>query len=453
MGRFRPRYAAAALLVAVLVLPACAVGAEPAGRSGEGGRRKRTTAKATPSEDAAGDSAEAPGEMQEHGQDVFESYMRLAEAFATTDEEPMEVFYYPCENISSGSMKRILNDFVTARGTVSESDESGMVVVRDTVSNVAQIKEIARTVDRRVPQVLVQAQIVELTVDRDFEKELSHVFENYPAGDAFVRTLGANLPTPGASPSTGQGLNLDLQPWVSNYGDNRQNRINSILRYLETRGKARILSAPNLVLRRGTDGNIITGEEVPITQQTVTSGSITSSTVFKSVGIKLRVKPMMIGESIVRLMVSPEVSTITGYTQPDSTGVTNPIIAVRSASTTLEVKDGEVVSIGGLLRSEKREVNRRVPVLASLPGLGHFFRSSRVESIKTQLVIFLNITILDLEDGAGGLIVRPAELPERVERELEIMEDDARQLPRSPRDRLRRDVRIWLEDGRDPEED
>jgi type II secretory pathway component GspD/PulD (secretin) len=148
-----------------------------------------------------------------------------------------------------------------------------------------------------------------------------------------------------------------------------------------------------LILRRGTEGSIITGEEVPIQTQTVTSGTVSTSTTFKSVGIKLRVTPVMVSGNKVRMKVAPEVSNVT---RVDQSGA--PIIAVRSANTELEMLDGQMVSIGGLLRTEEREVERRVPVLASIPLLGWFFRGKEKQSIQSQLVIFLSMRILSPEE-------------------------------------------------------
>ena len=240
-----------------------------------------------------------------------------------------------------------------------------------------------------------------------------------PSGESWIRDISAVMGTPGANPNTDQGLLFNLTPPISAPGGQTRS-LSIFLRYLESRGKARILSAPSLVLRRGAEGSIITGEEVPILTQTVTSGSISTSTEFKSVGIKLRVLPLMVADGRVRLEINPEVSTVTGFSNAGE-GVANPIIAVRNAKTELEVLSGHLISIGGLMRDEQREVHRQVPLLGSIPLLGELFRSTRLERVQTQLVIFLTIRVLANGD-ADVATVRPAEIPEEIADEIQRME-------------------------------
>jgi general secretion pathway protein D len=131
-----------------------------------------------------------------------------------------------------------------------------------------------------------------------------------------------------------------------------------------------------------------------VQSSTVTGGSVTTSTTFKRVGIKLRVTPQQIIGDTARLEINPEVSTVTGFTSGPS-GTSSPIVAIRNVRTTLAMKDGEILTIAGLLRSEERRVVRRVPGLGRIPLLGLLFQSRRQETVKTQLVFFLRVNILD----------------------------------------------------------
>ena len=356
---------------------------------------------------------------------VIDQYTALAASLGADQDEEKTTFFHQCQHIRSTTLKRILEDFLTASGRVAASEESDIVVISDTVSNAEELRTIAETVDTRVPQVLVEAQIVELTLDTDFEKEVNLAFDHISASEtSFIKQILGTLTTPGANPTTGQGGQYTLRPYVKNYDGGKRNELTVFLRYLETKGKAKILSAPNLILRRGSEGSINTGEQVPILQQTVVSGSLSTSTVFKDVGIKMKVTPVMIAGNTVRLQVNPEVSTVTGFTSAGNTGVSNPIIAVRYARTELEVKDGELISIGGLLRNEERTVRKRVPVAGSIPVLGHMFRSARLETVKTQLVIFLRLRILDEGKPEGVTIYRPTPVPDAVETEVDHMEQE-----------------------------
>ncbi|MFH0911549.1 MAG: type II and III secretion system protein, partial [Planctomycetota bacterium] len=239
---------------------------------------------------------------------------------------------------------------------------------------------------------------------------------------------------------------VTIQPYYqSSHSGEKRTALEFFIRYLESRGKARILSAPNLILERGYEGNIITGEELPIVSQTVVSGSISTSTQFKSVGIKLKVLPVMIIGDTVRLQVSPEVSTVTGYTEAGAGLVSNPVIAVRNASTELKVKDGEIISIGGLYKNEERTVSRRVPVLGSLPGVGHLFRGTWEQKVRTQIIIFLSIRILPEDRGQEPFIHRPDENAPAIQQEIDRMEKSLK----LPKTSLQDDLERLRNDGRE----
>lgn len=409
--------------VMVSVLLCC--GVLPAALGQDAGRVRRRPASAEvgeAAEPAPKPPVEAPPEP-EAGEDVMEEYVRLAASFGLEEEEEREIFFYRCRHVRSVTLRKVIESFLTPGGTVADSDEADIVIVADVTGNIERLKDIAEKVDQPVPLILVEARIVELTIDSDFEKELSIAYKQVdPSGNTRLRDVSAIIGTPGANPNTDQGILFNLTPPISS-GDGVARSLSIFLRYLETRGKARILSAPSLVLRRGAEGSIITGEEVPILTQTVTSGSISTSTEFKSVGIKLRVLPLMVADGRVRLEISPEVSTVTGFSNSGE-GLSNPIIAVRNAKTELEIVSGQLISIGGLLRDEEREVHRQVPLLGSIPILGELFRSTRIERVQTQLVIFLTIRVL-ADGDAHVATVRPNEVPEGIAGEVRRMEKTA----------------------------
>ena len=187
-----------------------------------------------------------------------------------------------------------------------------------------------------------------------------------------------------------------MRPWTSADG---LKRLDTFFRALVNKGRANILSSPNVVVAAGGQTSIITGEEVPIFTSTVSGGNIQVSTTFKQVGVKLRVKALQIAGDTAEIEVNPEVSAVTGFSTGPS-GSTSPILAVRQMRATLRLKDGEVLSIGGLVRQEERNSQRKTPILGDIPLLGLLFRGSRKSNARTQLLFFLRIHIMD--DGKAG---------------------------------------------------
>ena len=275
--------------------------------------------------------------------------------------------------------------------------------------------------------------------DSDLEKEIDLYYQDIgynPLTDEIevLKKVGSQLGVPGAAPSSGGGI-VNTSVW-----DNGSESLNLFVRYLETNGKAKILSAPNLIIQRGKEGSIVTGEEVPILSQTTSSGGVTTSTEFKSVGIKLSVTPTMIAGDRVRVEVNPEVSTVIGYSTAGD--VANPIIAVRQARTELEVRDGQLISMAGLLQSTDRDTERRTPMLSNIPILGALFTSRRDQSQQTQLIIFLSINILEFGEGA---IIRPDNFDPRIDTEMERIEKEQSETFADPS--LERDVDEFMKHG------
>lgn len=355
---------------------------------------------------------------------LFDDYSSRLEEFTEQlqDEQSdsaIEVLVYDCKYIQAFNLRRVIEEFISSDGMVAESNESDQLVVSDRAENIKILTGIIQKLDRPVPQVLIEARIVELNVDSDLEKEVDLFYERTGTdkltGDlSLLDQIGTKLGVAGAAPNTGQGGISDSQIWA-----NGNETLNLFIRYLETNGQAKILSAPNLIIQRGKEGSIVTGREVPILSQTSSSGGVTTSTEFKSVGIKLSVKPTMIAGDRIRLEVNPEVSTVIGFSVAGD--VSNPIIAVRQARTELEVKDGQLISMAGLLQSTDRDTRRRTPGLSNIPLLGALFKSDRRQSEQTQLIIFLKINILEF---GAETIIRPDTMAPEIEAEINRIEEN-----------------------------
>jgi type II secretory pathway component GspD/PulD (secretin) len=335
---------------------------------------------------------------------------------------------YTCVHARSETLMEAVETLVSPLGSVQASPRLNTLVVTDANGLVPNILKFIKEMDRPVPQLLVEARVVEVTLDSDLEYELRHVFSHKTGGEGSVlQNSRVELGTPGGAPNATMGSLLNVQPWHQ-----RTERLDAFIRLLLTRGRAKILSSPNVIVSAGSSASIITGEEVPIQSATVVSGSVSTTTDFKRVGIKLRVKPLQISGDCARVEINPEVSTVTGFTDPGQSGVSNPVVAIRNVRTTLAVKDGEILTIGGLLRSEQRKVVRSVPGLGRIPVLGLLFRSWRDEAVKTQLIFFLRINVLPegrsrtirIHRPGGGLELLDEELGGR-ERDEEGAKSDA----------------------------
>jgi type II secretory pathway component GspD/PulD (secretin) len=137
-------------------------------------------------------------------------------------------------------------------------------------------------------------------------------------------------------------------------------------------------------------------------------------TKFEDTGIKLNITPEFIGREHVRLKVKPEVSVVIDYITLEG-GVQSPVISTRNADTTVTVRDGETLIIGGLLSTTTIEDRTSLPLLGDIPVLGYLFGSTQKKDVKTELVFFITPRIVRPRTGSEMRVIKPPELKKRTE--------------------------------------
>ena len=253
---------------------------------------------------------------------------------------------YPCRHTQTTTLQQAIEGLLSPEGSVHASPALNALIVSDRKEVVQSLLEVLEELDTPRHQLLVEARVVEVSATRDLEYEIRHAFTTPDGRSTFLQNSQVNLGVPGAG-TPGQGLDVALRVW-----DQDGKKLDTFVRLLNTRGRARILSSPNLVVAPGEEASIITGEEVPVQSSTIAGGSITTATQFKRVGIKLRVQLLQLTNDTARVEINPEVSNVTGFTAGGEGQAPNPIIAIRNVTSTLSLKDGEVLTVGGLLRNE-----------------------------------------------------------------------------------------------------
>ena len=153
-------------------------------------------------------------------------------------------------------------------------------------------------------------------------------------------------------------------------------------------GNARVLAQPKLVTLNGKEATMLAGQRIPyLVSQTVFAGGAaapTQSVQIEEVGIKLAITPLINADGYITVRIRPEVSNVTGF-RGDRSDL--PVVATRQAETTVRLKDGSSVVIGGLLSEEKTTTRTKVPFLGDIPGIGAFFRHENTVTSKHDLLI------------------------------------------------------------------
>jgi general secretion pathway protein D len=267
---------------------------------------------------------------------------------------------------------------------VADQDTNSLLVATATKYE-DRVKKIIDQLDSRVPQVLIKVLIAEVTHDNtlDFGTDFSilDVNRNYTGkGQDFTSTLGAAAAA--ASVSTPGGLVVSAL----------EGNISVKLQALAQENKLDVLSRPYILTSDNQEADITVGNEVPfITGTNVDStGGIHNSTEYQDIGIILTVTPHINPEGLVTMLVSPQISALTDQTVTIATGVTLPVIELRSADSYLTVRDGQTVVIGGMMQDQKTSSVNKIPLLGDIPLIGKLlFSYNTTDKTKTELLIFL----------------------------------------------------------------
>ncbi len=187
--------------------------------------------------------------------------------------------------------------------------------------------------------------------------------------------------------------NADLQIFVEALQDNQ---------YL------RVLSEPTLVAISGEEASFLAGGEfpIPVAQGTTTGGGTSITIEYKEFGVRLRFRPLVLGDGHIRLHVAPEVSDLSDVGAVMIQGFEIPSILTRRAETTLEMKNGQTFAMAGLIDRSVIARIQKVPGFGDLPILGPLFRSVRYERGDTELVVIATVSLVEpMSVDADDLLV------------------------------------------------
>ena len=297
-------------------------------------------------------------------------------------------------------------------GIIQADAATNSIIVTAPDATYNNLRAVVEKLDVRRAQVYVEALIAEVTSDR--AAEFGVQWQNLGGLDESGRQVfggtnfggvGENIIGISQNPgSAGPGLNLGIiNGRVNIPGIGEILNLGVLVRALETDANANILSTPTLLTLDNEQASIVIGQNVPfITGQYATTGAGVGATPTpvqtierRDVGLTLQVKPQISQGGTVRLQLYQEVSSINDLSNPAGV-ITNK----RAVTSTVLVEDGQIVVIGGLIQDATTDGVRKVPLLGSIPGIGGLFRSKKRGRSKTNLMVFLRITLV--RDSAGA---------------------------------------------------
>jgi pilus assembly protein CpaC len=199
---------------------------------------------------------------------------------------------------------------------------------------------------------------------------------------------------------SGNTLTLpDAGQFLSVLTDFGTDKLLGFLQLQETKGRSRTLAEPTLMASNREEATFLAGGELPIpVAQGGGSGDATGTRItiqYKEFGVRLRFLGEIIGDSLLKLSIRPEVSSLDFSNAITLSGFRIPAFRTRRIETTVDVRPNESLIISGLFNDERERVKTGIPLLQDIPILGNLFSSQRWQRSETELLIVVTPVVVD----------------------------------------------------------
>lgn len=276
-------------------------------------------------------------------------------------------------------IEKKIRDFVSQdEGKVFSDKRINTVTVEAAPLIIKRIDDLIFEWDRQSQQVLIDARIFEVSLNSDKKFGI-----NWQYLQSTQHSIG------------GGGVSAISSDVVFKIGNLDADNYNLILEALQTDTNTDILSNPKIVVANNKKAHILVGSSEPyIEERTDDETKITTrETKFVDVGVKLLVTPKISSDNFITMEIHPEVSTARRVSLIESSAMALAIDTTE-ADTTMIIKDGETIVLGGLIRHEKTKTGAKIPILGDIPLLGMFFKSKIDEIHNKEIIIFITPHIL-----------------------------------------------------------
>ena len=350
---------------------------------------------------------------------LLESQKQITE-LSPVRTEYLQVNYAKASDLAALIKSQGRSSLLSERGSVAIDERTNTLLLQDTADRLADIRRLVSTLDIPVKQVLIEARIV--IVNDDFSRELGVRFGGAVVGDfgsddgmMWIGSQGLNSadgdrgPIISPTPPGGVGIdgdNVATSPVPDRYLVNlpvvnpagrlaltlldSDYVVDLEISAAQSEGRGEVISSPRVITANGKEAVIEQGTEIPY-QESASSGATTTQ--FKKAVLSLKVTPQITPDDRIILDLTVSKDNV-GQLVPSATGGNVPSIDTRSITTQVLVNDGQTVVLGGILETERRETENKVPYLGDIPGLGVLFRSRSRTDNKDELLIFVTPKIL-----------------------------------------------------------
>lgn len=263
-------------------------------------------------------------------------------------------------------------------GRVTADESNNAIIVLGTSREYAIIEEALRKLDIPPQQVLIEAAITEVGLTDDLQYGVQW---NFTSGN---NSVGYSEGSTSAPTQTFPGFSYFYSG----------SSIAATLNALQQKTNVKVVSAPKLLVLNNQTAALQVGDQVPISTGSATNlvggtNSVVSTIEYKDTGVILKITPRVNSSGLVQLDVSQEVSQVSTARASSATQQQSPTISTRRVATTVAVRDGEVIALGGLFSDTKTLTRNGIPILSQIPVVGGLFGTRGTNDRRTELLVLL----------------------------------------------------------------
>ncbi len=391
----------------------------------------------------------APSEELSKYEEIELSSVKQLEALSPLKTEFLQINYAKAEDVvkmvqgSSGG-KDDKNSMLSSRGTISVDARTNTLLIKDIDEKISDIRDLIKTLDIPVKQVLIEAYIVEAS--ENFQDALGIKLNgaatakigSHRLGLGAAPASGASGSSPAATTVASSGTTVNVTstanaaapapaaaatPTASTAGDAAWNiatsgigaatagklfdfgtsaagvigialsrlpggtLLNMELDAGEVESLGTVISKPRILTMDKQAASIESGTDIPYTTSTANSGS---STTFQKAVLKLQVTPQITPND----QISMDLSINNDSPGTATAGASGPPISTTSLKTNVLVNNGETIILGGLFKDNLQDAKNKIPYLSDLPFLGKLFQNKKITSVKSELLVFITPRII-----------------------------------------------------------
>ncbi len=332
----------------------------------------------------------------------------LAAYKAQEQLEPLVIEFVPISYATADGLISQAKSVMSKRGTVSSETRTNTLIIKDIPSGIAAAKDLIAKLDTPIPQVLIEARIVEASTSfardlgiqwgLDYQTGTDNLTNTFGSTSTSGQTPPADTSAPAFAtrhgsgnyavnlPATGTAGTLGALGFILGKAGSNPLLLDLRLTAGEQQGKLRTISRPRIITMDNKQAEISQGEKIPF--ETVSASGTT--TTFVDASLRLVVTPHITPDGSVLMKIVATRNSVGAI----RSGSGDPSINTKEASTEVLVRDGETTVIGGIVVSDTNDTNKGIPFLKDIPFAGWLFKSSSVSDSQTELLIFITPTIM-----------------------------------------------------------